>query len=102
MTGFAKGPYRVKRAKAPSDGEYDYAIGADIGGTIYAIAEVFGRVGDDVRPDAKATAHLIAAAPDMYEALKAVQDYIADDDESSADNVADMIDAALAKAEGKE
>ena len=70
------GPWKTSRAKLPSDGAYDYAIGADFGGQTLAIAEAFGRVDDNIYlyPDAEANAHLIAAAPDMLEALKECAD----------------------------
>lgn len=114
MTGYTKGPYGVTKAKAPRDGEYDYAIGADIGGTIYVIAEVFGRVADDVCPNAEDTAHLIAAAPDMYEALKAANklmehmgdtlnamDVVTKEDAAKGLVVFNEVTAAISKAEGK-
>lgn len=64
------GPWKTSRAKRPSDGAYDYAIGADFGDQTLAIAEAFGRVDDDIYPDAEANARLIAAAPDMLEVIK--------------------------------
>lgn len=66
---FTPGPWEVRRATHPTDGEFDYAIGATIDGKRVCIAEVFGRVAIDIRPPAEATARLIAAAPDLYEAL---------------------------------
>ena len=62
-------------------------------------------------PD-QANARLIAAAPELLAALRAVGDYIIDtkaafsdhwdgEDEESFSNVMDWIDAAIAKAEGR-
>lgn len=48
-----------------------------------------------------ANAHLIAAAPDMLEALTLVADYLMGDDDVP-ENIADAINAALKKARGKQ
>lgn len=56
-------------------------------------------------PDAEANAHLIAAAPDMYEALKELIDHMTMTKGAFARptlaDVKRMADKALAKAEGK-
>lgn len=103
---WTKGPYSVKSALVPNDGEYDWAVGAEINGTTYCIAEVFGRVAGDIRPNAQATATLFAAALDLYEALNAALALISDNaDEIGAlvhpdtvNAVCDMARAALARA----
>ena len=48
----------------------------------------------DTQEEAEANAHLIAAAPDMYEALKNLSNY-------PAESVRQIAQMALAKAEGK-
>ena len=55
-------------------------------------------------PNDEANAHLIAAAPDMYEALKAFDQYLcaAPPDNMKLKGFAvELMDAAIAKAEGK-
>lgn len=69
---FTKGPWAVYGSKGPDNtGGYDCAI-VDVDNNI--IAETFGhvgRIGDDIqkRP-ALENANLIAAAPELYEALE--------------------------------
>lgn len=66
-----KGPWDVKRARFLSDGGYDYGIIATIDGTRRCIAETFEVIADGGRTaPAEANAHLIAAAPELYEALE--------------------------------
>lgn len=103
---FTPGPHQVRRAKTPNDGEYDYAIGAEIDGREYCIAEVFGRVGESVRPNAKATATLFAAAADLYAALKLARPFVeyayqseTGEEEAEALHALEEIDSALAKVE---
>ncbi|MEM9165992.1 MAG: hypothetical protein AAGB48_03100 [Planctomycetota bacterium] len=63
------GPWRSKRALEMRDGAWDYAI---LDGESRIIAETFGIVGygdSGLRPS-EANARFIAAAPEMYEALK--------------------------------
>ena len=91
-----KGPWIVRRAGFPTDGAFDFGIAGAIDGRSYCIAEAFGRVGDDVRPDAEANARLIAAAPDMLEALKHLVHW---HDQLGPDDVAKAT-AAIAKATG--
>ena len=76
MTEHTKGPWEIRRALHPVDGEFDYAIGAELDGKRYCIAEAFARVGDNVRPDAAANARLIASAPDMLAALRDAMDFM--------------------------
>lgn len=69
MTEHTPGPWQSMRSKAPHDGEYDYAIGAE-GAPV--LAEAFGRTADGGRPPAEANARLIAAAPDLLAQLDMV------------------------------
>lgn len=57
---------------------------------------------DSLRMD-QANAKLLAAAPDLYAALKSARGWIGQDDSVSDDPLAHLtaIDAALAKAEGR-
>lgn len=63
------GPWTSKQSLKPVDGEYDFAISAEIDGRNRCIAEVFGRVSETHRPNAEANARLIAAAPELLAAL---------------------------------
>lgn len=69
MYKFPAGPYRATKSIAPTDGEYDYAIIASFDGQDHVIAEVYGRVDTNIRPDAEAIARLFKAAPDMHALL---------------------------------
>lgn len=53
------------------------------------------------KDEARANAKLIAAAPDMYEALKEARDYLRFN-KGNASPIYDKADKALSKAEGKE
>jgi len=64
------GPWDFSMAKMPVDGEYDYCISAMMDGERHVISEAFGRVSEKQRPNAHANARLIAAAPELYEALE--------------------------------
>ena len=69
MTGFTKGPWV---ASAMDNGiEWEIKDTHDE----YDVCQCFGSPGFDVRDgeaEAESNAHLIAAAPDMYEALKGI------------------------------
>ena len=96
---FTPGPWVTKQAiSADNVGGFDWCV-TQVGDT-KIIAEVFQRVGGvqgfwDDRP-VEANAHLIAAAPNLYEALKAV---ISVADRKTVEF--DLAHAALAKAEGR-
>ena len=62
---------------------------------IVQIADVFGTNGED-----EANAHLIAAAPDMYEALKAIREMFQDGNPDRG-ITSIFIDNVLSKADGK-
>jgi hypothetical protein len=72
------GPWFIKKAAYPSDGEFDYSVSTETGGKPYVILEAFGRVSEEIKPDAEANAKLCAAAPDMYAALEELKDYLND------------------------
>ncbi len=101
------GPWEVRRAKYPVDGEFDYAIGAEIDDAQYCIAEAFGRAAEYQYLPAEANAHLIAAAPEMYEALERWLRLATNPQISSETywrewpSIRDAADAALAKARGE-
>jgi len=104
-TKFTPGPWHPKAAKHSTDGEIDWGVGADIDGQRYCIAEAFGRVAYTTKTPAEANARLIAAAPDLYEALRAVLDL---DNRQTTSLLTSLplemisrIRAALAKAEGR-
>jgi len=86
------GPWYIEEH---NPGEFDITSGE--GGKIIAMADCEGK-------EAKANAHLIAAAPELLEALKLVRDKYQEHFENmpvawqSVDNI---IEAAIAKAEGK-
>lgn len=90
---FTPGPWRVRRAQYPVDGAYDYAIYDEP--LVQVIAETFGRTSVTNWPDAEANAHLIAAAPELYEALKTL------DARGWTTATWDLAKRALAKAEGR-
>lgn len=71
------GPWDFSMAKMPIDGEYDYCISAVVDGERYVISEAFGRVSEKQRPNAHANARLIAAAPELYEALERLLKWVA-------------------------
>lgn len=61
-----------------------------------------GTLTNDPYPIALANAHLIAAAPDMYEALEALAKFhLSGGHEGDADEAIGMATAALAKARGE-
>lgn len=72
VSKYTPGPWSFHRAPYPVDGEFDCAIRA--GGQM--IAETFGRSGETSRHDSEANARLIAAAPEMLEALKLAREAI--------------------------
>jgi hypothetical protein len=96
---FTPGPWSIRKAKAPTDGAFDYAIGANVGGREQCIAEAFGRVDSEHFTPAEANAKLIAAAPKLYHALKSVLDLVERYEEG---NFSDEIKSTLAEAEGRE
>ena len=98
---FTPGPWEVKRALRDTDGACDYGVGADVGGKKLCIAETFGRVDVNVYPPAEANAHLIAAAPDLYGALKAMADRWEPDCFGTDRAMWEDARAALAKARGE-
>jgi hypothetical protein len=102
MTDFTPGPWAIRKAKAPTDGAFDYAIAADVGGREQCIAEAFGRVDSEHFTPAEANAKLIAAAPKLYQALKNIIAEI-DSDEVSIGSFycVTLGREAIAEAEGR-
>ncbi len=96
------GPWSAQRAKYPVDGEFDYCIGAMVNGQTKCIAEAFGRVSVDGRPNAEANARLIAAAPDLLAALASAESFISgfegDEIQEGVDELLAAVRAAIAKA----
>lgn len=107
MTGYTRN-WRVTDRRPHHEGEieYPFAIEHTEPGTsaVMPIADICRQ------PDAEQSARLISAAPDMYEALKAIRELSGLDHWISGASAAVMSrmadihqhsDAALAKAEGK-
>jgi hypothetical protein len=63
------GPWEPKQALNPTDGAFDYGIGAFINDKRVCIAEAFGRVDETVYPPARENADFIAHAPDDIDFL---------------------------------
>jgi hypothetical protein len=97
-TKWTPGPWEVRKTK--------FGIGGDINHAGYCIAEVFGRVDYDCYPPAEATAHLIAAAPELAAAGQLVLDLL---ENMTTEEFAlgedrkgrEQLRAALAKARGE-
>ena len=66
-TKHTPGPWKLDRSLQPADGEYDYAISSP---EHFVLAEAFGRSANGGHPPAEANARLIAAAPELLEALR--------------------------------
>lgn len=101
---FTPGPWHYGMAKIKIDDEYDYCIKAVIDGSSYVISEAFGRVSERTRPNAEANARLIAAAPELYEALEdALKGWLATTSEPGLNlgEIEKKMKAALAKARGE-
>ncbi len=96
MSEFTKGPWAIEKTEE-SNGWH--SVGPVTNGKIDVMITIFGNTG---RPNSEANAHLISAAPDMYEALKKLL-YIAECfiPIGEADDKFDAAKQALAKAEGK-
>ena len=62
-------PWAFCKAKTPIEGEFAFGIYATIDGMPKIIAEAFGRVGKDIRPDAAANAAFIVRAVNAHEDL---------------------------------
>jgi hypothetical protein len=89
MSKHTPGPWKIEHDYKP------YVINAGAGHTICAITGTAA-----IRPEAEANARLIAAAPEMLEALKLVRESgLADEYGASA--VEDAINAAIKKATGQ-
>lgn len=96
------GPWRIVKGHFPNDGAYDYGIFAEIDWKRHVIAEAFGRSDETTFHDSRANATLIAAAPDMYEALAEFEnEYRGGEYDDELWPLMKKARAALAKARGK-
>lgn len=106
------GPWVIRHSYGRGDEALDIGIVADVlmaGEDVprpAVIAEAFGRVGQNTYMNAEANAHLIAAAPELYAALRMLHDDVADyqriNQLGGFDNHAmKAARAAIAKAEGR-
>lgn len=99
-TMFTPGPWTFTRALTPSDGGYDYGIGATFGKKKHCIAEVIEVLDYDLRVNARANACLIAAAPDLLAALENISIFYAPLGAATSDSCTQGARAAIAKARG--
>ena len=97
-TKHTPGPWKLDRSLQPADGEYDYAISSP---EHFVLAEAFGRSANGGHPPAEANARLIAAAPELLEALDRIQNWPRVFDGLRAEDVA-FARAAIAKATGEQ
>jgi sugar phosphate isomerase/epimerase len=106
------GPWNYVRAPQPTDGEFDCAISAFIDGKRQVIAECFGRVAHNVRPDSQANAAAIVKWENSFDELvkalervkidlQSARTIIEHHDGEQAHGIRqtlEIVDAALAKA----
>lgn len=97
MTGFTKGPWQ-------SDGSVGVYRAGDTNDISNLVALVYS---SDLKMNLADNARLVSAAPDMYEALKAlwtqaVQSNVSDPANKWGEEALSLARAALAKAEGRE
>ena len=62
-------PWFYRKAKFPTDGEYDYGISAEINGQQYCIGEMVGICANDIKLPVEANAALIVTAVNERPAL---------------------------------
>ena len=106
---YTPAPWTTKLSYAKdADGRLDVGIAATlmdrVGTPTVLIAGAFGRVGQDIWLDAEANARLIAAAPDLYEAIKGSMEYLEEqfgDCDEGCKCIMHDLRAAIAKAEGR-
>ncbi len=110
MTQPTPGPWTFhgpSSGKGRNDDGGDYAITANINGRDQIIAEVFLHVDKDLTVPAFVHARLIAAAPELLEALKAAEDHLdlcgyGDSwERECSEKLPGLIANAIEKAEGK-
>jgi len=82
-------------------GAVDYGIAADVGGKKEIIAEAFGQVSKDEFTPAVGNANIIAAAPELYEALEKITNYYLPPVNPEFAEVWNAARAALRKARGE-
>ena len=91
---YTKGEWRVTgECFHDNIGAYRLVLGAN--------DELIGHLWPNSNPQTEANAQLIAAAPDMYEALKVVVGYFDSPEVSNASDFIPQLRNALAKAEAK-
>lgn len=96
MTSHTPGPWKAHPGKLPDSGRDMFRVRADDGGTEAVVAVCFpSSCGDIYEEDAEANARLIAAAPDLLSALRALVGAIEEDDFAGA---LESALAAIAKA----
>lgn len=94
---FTPGPWRVQVCTGPARGAFNVWAGDAVVAGVPHPDQPYS--GARSAHEAKGNARLIAAAPDLYEALRAVRRHL--DSEEETAEVEALIDHALAKAEGK-
>ena len=99
MSKHTPGPWKAKTFKRKDGNNYTAIDGriTDDPNTAVLICEMAGWQGE-ARDEQKANANLIAAAPDMYAALKAIDD---GDGSLTESEIVKQMRAAIEKAEGK-
>lgn len=75
-----------------------YTVYTTINGLIYDIADVYIAV-PNLPEGTEANANLIAAAPDMYEACKVINDYVPYNSSPKQDEAKLQLEKAIAKVE---
>lgn len=110
---FTQGKWRYKKGKFNTDELKDFGGGSILNSDGWHIAMIHNDIGmsDEEQEETElANANLIAASPDMYEALKALisaniayhgNEFIADNTYTPLTNAMKAAGLALAKAEGK-
>ena len=98
-TQHTPGPWKIGEITGGQDG----GIWAEIDGQGHSgIAQVVWKMEDDERtPRCEANARLIAAAPDLLEALQQISDYARTDGDIIAQHLAGIARAAIAKTTGE-
>lgn len=97
-----QGPFKIGATRHTPDGTFTQILGAPEDGiehNRHLIAEVLQFSGD-YEAEGQANAALIAAAPDLLEALKLVEDLVRNGNFIGSEDL-EKFQAAISKAEGK-